>query len=153
MKKWKGVRDSYNRSVKPKTKSGQGSEPSRKYQYARQLEFLQYTGKKAPTKTSLDVDMDLIDQNEDDIDDPSVDDHRAKTNDEPEYTEISDGSQTNVRVPSGEITVTPSKRKPQSQKKSFDELPAAKRKKEIEKNLLQFMQTPIPPAAPPAEPK
>lgn len=148
MKKWKGIKDSYNRSERAKTKSGQGtSKVYRQYQYARQLEVLQHTGKKGQTTSSLDDEVDVnIDNNDggnaEDIDDLSSLVDQTKNRDQP-VSHLSDSNQTPEDITPGESTGS-RKRHQESTKKSFDELPAGKRGKVIEQNLLQCMQTPAP---------
>lgn len=144
MKKWKTIRDGYIRSERLKTKSGQGSKDCRTYHYARQLEFLQIPNIKGKRKSSLDVEDsdvenpeesdetiigesnrndDTFDPFEDDQDDTDVRRHQS------EDQAIS----PNIQIGANQIIhpVEPAssrKRANESQTKSFDELPAAKRK-------------------------
>ena len=53
IKKWRNIKDNYNRSLKKKTKSGQAADSGRRYIYARQLSFLQTAGATTETRSSL----------------------------------------------------------------------------------------------------
>lgn len=60
VRKWKGMKDSFMRSVKKKTVSGQGaSNSNRRYVYSRQMEILMKCSDAAPTVTSIDDDAQL----------------------------------------------------------------------------------------------
>ena len=53
IKKWRNIKDNYNRSLKKKTKSGQAADSGRRYIFARQLSFLQTAGATTETQSSL----------------------------------------------------------------------------------------------------
>ncbi|KAK4872703.1 hypothetical protein RN001_014732 [Aquatica leii] len=66
MKKWKGVRDTFMKSMKKKTVSGQGAS-NRKYIYAKQMECLLHCGILSAT---ISIDEDTETQTDEYADDP-----------------------------------------------------------------------------------
>lgn len=98
--------------LRVKTKSGQGNKAIKHYQYGRQLEFLPYTEKPAPTNTSLDIEPNnLIEKNDDDdeLDVVNWDDSptRTSSNEDSRSTEVQVVELTNVRTPSGKSLLHP----------------------------------------------
>ncbi|KAG5865558.1 hypothetical protein JTB14_000696 [Gonioctena quinquepunctata] len=63
IKKWRNIKDSYSKSLKKKTKSGQAADNTKIYIYARQLSFLGSSGattetQSSSTGTQVDEDVD-----------------------------------------------------------------------------------------------
>ncbi|CAH1170940.1 unnamed protein product [Phaedon cochleariae] len=54
IKKWRNIKDTYTKSLKKKTKSGQAADKTKKYIYARQLSFLGSSGATTETQSSLE---------------------------------------------------------------------------------------------------
>ena len=60
--KWRNIRDNFTRSLRKKTKSGQGADSGRQYVYARQLSFLLATSAPAATQSSIEEEGQFIDE-------------------------------------------------------------------------------------------
>lgn len=134
MKKWKNFRDSYFRSVKKKTVSGQAAQ-NRAYVYARQLEFLTKTGIPSPTVSSLDEEPET-----EDVDDPGNDEEvQHVSSDVTPAPEAGPSTRPDAPpLPVLPATVPTAKRATSS----FTKLPASKRRAIVEENLLNFMKIP-----------
>lgn len=125
IKKWKNFRDSYFRSVKKRTVSGQAAQ-NRAYVYSRQLEFLATTGSPSPTVTSLDEESESY--LEEGVDDPDNEIEPVTVSQPDEVPVPSDARPSTspgiLPLPSLPATVPTAKRA----KNSFNKLPASKRR-------------------------
>lgn len=65
VKKWKNIKDNFNKSLKKKARSGQAADSKRRYIYARQLSFLQTAGATTQTQSSIggDDEEEVLEQN------------------------------------------------------------------------------------------